>query len=483
VKTLATRARSTIQALGVLRNSVRGFSLLRWKRIFQTVIVPVLTYGSQVWFTDHRQASLIGILQVAQNEACRKIGSFFCTTPTNLMHNLLSIPPIRYRLWHLIHQASLRLDRLPPFVSIRNPARTHGATGVLNHVECRAILPPSMYPAPPFDLPPHPSTPPWSNPRFIVHLKPKDKRGFGPSKGALRGTDPSIWKVWLMVTKAQASDRNLALYCVFQGDIPFMSDYTPIYSQGGLLLALSLALGRIPRNKDVLIFFQDGSFPLSFSSSESPYLRLATGAIDAYLENSPLCTITAFWASRSWAWAGQCPWWIALKEAEFHLTLDAVPQLTPSRARMFLEWATDWVPLNREDYRRHHCVVSDPPMDGLHPFVYGVLKKGSRRLQCAAFQVVTGHCFAGDYSAAFRPDSDDRTDCPDCRAFCSHTHILDTCSELRGARKTWLRHHSSYSIFSCEETGSYLVEFMYNTQRLLRPLEPPPLPIPPEPDP
>jgi hypothetical protein len=45
VKTLATCARSTVRALGVLGNSVHGFSLLRWWRIFLAVIVLVLTYG------------------------------------------------------------------------------------------------------------------------------------------------------------------------------------------------------------------------------------------------------------------------------------------------------------------------------------------------------------------------------------------------------------------------------------------------------
>jgi hypothetical protein len=85
------------------------------------------------------------------------------------------------------------------------------------------------------------------------------------------------------------------------------------------------------------------------------------------------------------------------------------------------------------------------------------------RTRTAGF--ATGHCFAGDYSASFRPDSDDRTECPDCGAFGSHTHILDTCPDLRGARAEWLRNHSSYSIFSCEETGSYLVEFLYHTQQ------------------
>jgi hypothetical protein len=93
IKTLATHARSTVCMLGVLGNSICSFLLLWWHRIFQVVIVPVLTYRVQVWFTDHHQGHLISMLQVIQNEACRKLGSFFCTMPVNLLHNLLAIPP------------------------------------------------------------------------------------------------------------------------------------------------------------------------------------------------------------------------------------------------------------------------------------------------------------------------------------------------------------------------------------------------------
>jgi hypothetical protein len=122
-------------------------------------------------------------------------------------------------------------------------------------------------------------------------------------------------------------------------------------------------------------------------------------------------------------------------------------------------------------------------MDGLHPFVHGVLKRGLRHLQAAAFQVAMGHCFVADYSVAFRPQSDDRTDCPDCGGFGSHTHILNNCPGLAGAWDEWLHNHSSYSIFSCKEMGSYLVDSLFHTQRLPRPLDPVPPPPPPEPDP
>jgi hypothetical protein len=50
VKTMSTRAQSIIKGLGVLGNSIRGFRLVNWRKIFISIILPVLTYGCQVWF-------------------------------------------------------------------------------------------------------------------------------------------------------------------------------------------------------------------------------------------------------------------------------------------------------------------------------------------------------------------------------------------------------------------------------------------------
>jgi hypothetical protein len=303
------------------------------------------------------------------------------------------------------------------------------------------------------------------------------------AKQALRSTVRGTYKVWIRTCEAQASGRQLALYCVFKDDKPVFADYSPAFSHGGLLLALSSALHRLTPGNEVLIFFQDASFPSLLRSSTSPYLAPFTTALEDYLTASPLASVSGFWALRTWAWAGRQSWWDRLLEEEFHASLDLGPTAPLSCARMFLEWATDWVSLRHDDYRRHCRAIADPPMDGFHPFVQGVLKHGSRRLQATAFQVATGHCFAADYSAAFRPQSDDHTDCPDCGAFGSHTHVLDTCPRLAGARAEWLHNHSSYSIFSCEETGSYLADFLFFTQRLLQPLDPVRPPPPPEPDP
>jgi hypothetical protein len=90
---MANRTRSTVKALGVLGSSVRGISLMSWRKLFHALLMPVLTYGCTVWFTDTNQKSLLQILTVAQNEACWKMAGVFRTTPCSLTELLISVPP------------------------------------------------------------------------------------------------------------------------------------------------------------------------------------------------------------------------------------------------------------------------------------------------------------------------------------------------------------------------------------------------------
>jgi hypothetical protein len=65
VTTMANHMRSTVKALGVLGFSVRGISLMSWQKLFHALLLPILTYGCTVWFTDTNQKSLTQILTVA----------------------------------------------------------------------------------------------------------------------------------------------------------------------------------------------------------------------------------------------------------------------------------------------------------------------------------------------------------------------------------------------------------------------------------
>jgi hypothetical protein len=82
VEIMANRARSTIKGINVLGNSVRGLNFLNWRKVYNALIIPVLTYGVHIWYTSVNQKGLINCLQVTQNDRIRKITGVFKTTPT-----------------------------------------------------------------------------------------------------------------------------------------------------------------------------------------------------------------------------------------------------------------------------------------------------------------------------------------------------------------------------------------------------------------
>ena len=51
IKIMVTRACSTIKAMNLLGNSVRGLDFLNWRRVYNALIIPVLTYRAPVWYT------------------------------------------------------------------------------------------------------------------------------------------------------------------------------------------------------------------------------------------------------------------------------------------------------------------------------------------------------------------------------------------------------------------------------------------------
>jgi hypothetical protein len=128
VTIMANRARSTIRGVSLLGNSVRGLDFLNWRKVYNALIIPTLTYGAQVWYTGKRQKSLVHRLQVAQNEGLRKMTGVFKTTPTDPLHNLTGVPPVSYVLSKLMHAYSNRLQGLPARAKVRT---------ILSEDQCR----------------------------------------------------------------------------------------------------------------------------------------------------------------------------------------------------------------------------------------------------------------------------------------------------------------------------------------------------------
>jgi hypothetical protein len=121
-------AQSTIHRISILRNSIRGLNFMNWRRVYNALVIPTLTYGAQVWYTRHRQKGLTNRMQIAQNEGLHKLMGVFKTTPIEPLHNLTRIPLIPYLIGKLMHSYALRIRALPPNTKVRT---------ILSHDQCR----------------------------------------------------------------------------------------------------------------------------------------------------------------------------------------------------------------------------------------------------------------------------------------------------------------------------------------------------------
>jgi len=63
---MANQGRSTIQGINILSNSVRGIDMLHWWKVYNALVIPVMTYGVPVWYTGIRQKWHTNWLQKAR---------------------------------------------------------------------------------------------------------------------------------------------------------------------------------------------------------------------------------------------------------------------------------------------------------------------------------------------------------------------------------------------------------------------------------
>jgi hypothetical protein len=114
VKIMCDRARASVNALSILGNSQRGTGTNTLRNVYNATVPSVLTYASPVWFTGHRQKTLIQPITVVQNAALRRIAGVFRTTNVAALEALLSIPPIHSKLMSLNYSYASRLNSLSP---------------------------------------------------------------------------------------------------------------------------------------------------------------------------------------------------------------------------------------------------------------------------------------------------------------------------------------------------------------------------------
>ena len=124
VNILCAKAKNIISGLTCLGNTITGLNQNNLRLLYKTCVIPVITYGSQLWFNPyHLKKLLINKLQVIQNLGLRRVTGTFRTTNTEALTILAYQPPIQITVHKLFESCAARFFRLPlsSEISLRLP--------------------------------------------------------------------------------------------------------------------------------------------------------------------------------------------------------------------------------------------------------------------------------------------------------------------------------------------------------------------------
>ena len=111
---LAKKGKAIVAGLKVLGNTVAGISPSNLRLLYKTVVIPAITYGSQLWFNPERPNKvLIRQLEQVQHQALKQVAGAFWDSPEEALQMLTYVPPITTTLHKLYRSAALRIPRLP----------------------------------------------------------------------------------------------------------------------------------------------------------------------------------------------------------------------------------------------------------------------------------------------------------------------------------------------------------------------------------
>jgi hypothetical protein len=113
VRIMCNRARASIKALQVLGNSIRGLSMANWRLVLNAVCLPVLAYGSQLWYLTGAAKGLINMVQRVQNDMVKQVTRAFRTAPWGALLHITRMMPMKFYIEKLTYTSALRLYRLP----------------------------------------------------------------------------------------------------------------------------------------------------------------------------------------------------------------------------------------------------------------------------------------------------------------------------------------------------------------------------------
>jgi hypothetical protein len=258
----------------------------------------------------------------------------------------------------------------------------------------------------------------------------------------------------------------------------------------------------LPSGSSLLIFLPNQLvLPyLTDLSIKSPFLSFAsffTSSLFSFLDLSPERSVELQLFKESWSCLqGREELAHLLEMVQLALVVD--PPIPLSTLAYHL-WATDLASSDLPHTPGHKAWRACPPTPSNHPppFVQGLLSHKNRHLFTLGLQLLSQHAFFANYSDQFRPLAGDNTYCP-CNdvpftpllsplhsgppmpppIHCySIAHVLWDCRLFSKHRNITITGFSPQYLFSTEDEGRHVAQFLFLTQQGLRPL--PPRPDPP----
>ena len=432
-KIMATRARSSLQALHLLGNSVRGLDFHNWRTVFHAITLPVLLYSLPVW-SHKAPKSLIHILQVAQNQAIRKISGTFRTNPIEPLHHMLAIPPIRFTIAKYREAFTARLSRLPPTAYLRTITAHDPAALFVSHTpiptSLTSLLPTSF---PTFCIPTGLT---WTHERVFNNLSSPRTNTCTQAINNI-ANNPPLSHMSVHVYPVPHPDHFVAAFLTFSDGHcikwGFHSSHDCTQAATNAAIAGVLSLGPHPGQHTIIFLPNRNLLRPLFSLTKQQYLPQATlfcGALNMHCFLHPEVTISIhplpvklnrkptradprIFASN---WPGPRGKDFNLAELQAEAQLVHLPADLPTPTLKSLPFRL-WKAKQENCADPPRCkwtgsIIPVPESSVPSDLVLGSLSLGQRRAMSAALQLFFQHCFCGAYSQQMRPTAGDVTTCP-----------------------------------------------------------------------
>lgn len=426
-KIMACHAESTIRGL-ILGNSVRGLSLPGWRIVFNAVILPILTYGFQLWSFNAPQ-SLFNIFQVAQNTAIRKIAGVFRTSPTDALHNLVAIPPFKFTIAKLRESFTERFSRLPPTARLR----TILVSDPTAYARLSFTIPTplsSLQPATFKDFYIAEGTT-WNHDRVLVPKGNKDQTLL------LANSSPPDRLSILIYPLPHPSHHAAACLLFRDGTVAHRGHFVAPDKLTAQCMAAIFGVQHIvqvPQHLESIAFFLPNKDTRSTLLRRSKHKHLPQSSLFQAVLNVTLIInpdaefslhVLPIRLAKERPYVDPrlfCFNWPGPAHKDYHLgelralavrtTLD--PDVAhPLKTLAFRLWAED------QDHNPDRAVnkwtgspIPTPPSSQLPDPIKGALLFHERRATSLFAQVFLQHCFCGAYSTRFRPGAPDNRTCP-----------------------------------------------------------------------